>query len=392
MPKKILLLRFTPYDTNYNSYNVQEIGIGKAFCRLGYDYDHICFRRENPKEWVFYEYNGCKARYIEYPRFRLLRMGLNMDICKKNFLDKYDIVICREYYQIMSYIVSKNCSHASLYSGPYWNMFMFKFVSPIYDFLFTKSINKQMNCKFVKSVLAKEFLERKGYTQVLNIGVGLDMERFNNETDVLESTKQLMEFMSLNPCLLFVGQLNENKNFPLLVEIYSRIIKIHPEIRFVMIGKPVQTMIGKLMRKTNESYVDGILSKYPENVSEGILRINRIDNSQLKYIYPLAKAFLLPSKKEIFGMVLLEAMYLGAPVVTSKNGGSMTLIDKKSTGQMISEYDAELWTNAVLKYLENPLYAENIRLNARTIVEREYTWDAIAIKMLKALERKNNVN
>lgn len=380
-------MRFTPYDANPNGYNIQEIGIGKAFCRLGYDYEHICFKRNNQKSWVFYEANGCKAVYTEMPRTRIARMGYNKDLYKDEFLKQYDIIICREYNQIMSYLVSKHSDRACLYSGPYWNMFMLKFTSSIYDFLFGKAINRNMNAKFVKSVLAKDFLEKKGYTNVVNVGVGLDMERFDKEDKIEEDTQRIVDYMQKNPCMLFVGRLNANKNFPLLIETYKKVLDVHPDVKFVMIGLPEQTTLGKILRKSDESYVQGVLKKYPKNVCDGIYRVSKINNPQLKYIYPLAKAFLLPSKKEIFGMVLLEAMYLGAPVITSKNGGSMTLIGDDGPGQMIPEYDADKWAKAVLKYLDHPQFTNLITKEAHQLIVEQYTWDSIAQKMLNNIDR-----
>ena len=370
MAKKILVMRFTPYDSDFSSYNIQEVGLGKAFCRLGYNYTYICFKKNDQKRWSFYEHNGCKAEFWEMPRTRFFRMGINLDICKREFLKQYDIVICREYNQIMTYLCAKNSDNVSMYSGPYWNMFMLKFTSPIYDALFIKSMNNNLKGKFVKSILAKDFLEKKGFNNLTCIGVGLDMERFAEDSEMNAKTSEIVKFMQENRCLLFIGRLNKNKNFPLLIEVYR---------------KPEQTSIGKIMFKSDESYVQGILKHYSNEVKNGIYRIDRIPNQQLKYIYPLAKAFLLPSRKEIFGMVMLEAMYFGAPVITSKNGGSMSLIGDNGPGIMISDYDADKWAEAVLKYLNNPIAAEKITTSAHQLIKEQYNWDTIAKTVLKYL-------
>lgn len=386
MHKKILVLRFSPYDSNSNLYNIQEVGLGKAFCRMGYDYDHICFKKKNPQKWEFYESNGCIARFIEYPRLRFFRWGINLDLCKKQFLDQYDIIICREYYQIMSYLISKKCDHASLYSGPYWNMFMLKFVSLIYDILFTKSINENMRGKFVKSILAKNYLENKGYTGIENVGVGLDMERFDEHVEVLEETQKIIDFMNDHPCMLFIGDLCDNKNYPLLLDTFKLVKESRPDVKFVMIGKSRQTAFKKLLGKNDNSYIEGVLNKYSKELREDILHIDSVPNAQLKYIYPLAKAFLLPSKLEIFGMVLLEAMYLGAPVITSKNGGAMTLIhENNGPGLMLDSFDPIDWSNAVLLYLDNPELVERYKKQAHNLVKNQYNWDVIAQKMIKVI-------
>ena len=173
--KNILLVRATPNDLDINAYNVQQVGIGKSLVNKGYNYDFITFKKNAPrKETVFYEKDGCRAKCIELPRIRVLRWGINTDICKKEFLDKYDLIICQEYYQLETYLISCKSNRVAMYTGPYYNMFLPKCFSPIYDFLFTKRINRQIKHKFVKSVLAYDFMEKKGYTGLTNVGVALD--------------------------------------------------------------------------------------------------------------------------------------------------------------------------------------------------------------------------
>ena len=100
---KILLVRATPGDLDIKGYNVQQLGLGKAFCHLGYDYDFITFKKNAPRdEFVFYEENECKARCLEKPRKRFMRWGINRDIANPSFLEQYDMIICQEYYQYQS--------------------------------------------------------------------------------------------------------------------------------------------------------------------------------------------------------------------------------------------------------------------------------------------------
>lgn len=382
--KKILLVRATHADIDINAYNVQQIGIGKAFCHLGYDYDFITFKKKAPrKEFVFYEENGCKARCIEKPRLRIVRWGINKEIATPEFLAQYDLIICQEYYQYQTYLMSCHSDKVSMYSGPYYNMFYPKIVSPFFDLIYTKKINRQVKHKFVKSVLAYKFLERKGYTGLLNVGVGLDTLRFDKETTVKPDTQRIVDYMKANRCLLYVGALSDRKNYPFLLELYQKALVKYPDLKFVIIGKSRMSTTGKLFGKKDEEYAKKYYDPLPQNVKDGIFHIERIDNPQLKFIYPLAKAFLLPSKLEIFGMVLLEAMYLRTPVISSYNGGSATLIEGRQTGQIVKEFDADKWVTAIEKYMDNPEYSNEVTINAEKLIAEEYNWDAIAKKMLK---------
>ena len=385
MNKKILFVRTVPYDFNPNTYNVQPYGLGKAFCNMGYDYDFICFNKRSQNIWTFYEHNGHKARCIEKKRIRWFRMGINIEITNRAFLDSYDLIITTEYDQIESYLLSRHSNKVVLYNGPYYNMFCLKYMSFVYDLFFTKTFNEQLKHKFAKSELAKRFLESKGYNDITTIGVGLDTERFDDNIHMTLETKVIVDYMKSNRCILYVGALSERKNFPFMLKIFQKVKAKYDDVKFVIIGKSKQSTIAKLIGKQDDSYAASYMGQLSADVKKSIFYVEKIDNSQLKFIYPLAKAFLLPSKLEIFGMVLLEAMYLKAPVISSRNGGSVTLIENRKTGQIVSEFDVIKWTDAVFRYLDNPEYSIQTVNAAHELIVTEFRWEAIARKMLKTL-------
>lgn len=388
MTKRLLLVRSTPNDIDINGYNVQQVGLGKAFVDMGYDYDFITFKKNGSqcKEFVFYENNGCRAKCIEKPRKRFFRWGINIDISRKEFLAKYDLIICQEYYQLESYLISRNSKNVVLYSGPYYNMFMPKWLSPIYDRIIGPKLNKNIKKVFVKSVLAEQFLSSKGYTNIQNIGVALDTMRFDDATKMTEDTKKLVEYMTKHRCILYVGALSDRKNYPFLLDTYKELIKREPDVKFVIIGKSMVSAFAKACGKKDEEYAKKYDMRLTNDIKQGIYHIERLPNSQLKYVYPLAKAFLLPSKLEIFGMVLLEAMYLKTPVITSCNGGSMTLIDGKGTGQIVPKFDVKLWVDAVLRYLNDTQYTSDVVTKATKLIKEQYNWNTIAKQFVNVIE------
>lgn len=387
MGRKILLVRATPNDLDIKGYNVQQVGLGKEFVKHGYDYDFVTFKKNinSRNELVFFEYNNHKAKCIELPRMRFFRWGINIDICDKGFLDQYDLIICQEYYQLQSFLVSRKSNRVVLYNGPYYNLFMPKWFSPIFDKIIGPRLDKQIKIKFVKSFLSEEFLRQKGYTGLKNIGVGLDIDRFDDEITIKPETQELIDYMKNNRCILYVGALSDRKNYPFLLEIYKKVLQTAPDVKFVMIGKSVVSAFAKFIGIKDEAYAAKYYNKLPEHVRSGIKHVPRIENPQLKYIYPLAKAFLLPSKLEIFGMVLLEAMYLKTPVISSRNGGSVTLIQGRNTGQIIDQFDVDLWCDAVMKYLNNPSYVHEITENAAQLIKEKYNWEVLALKFLEVI-------
>lgn len=376
MKKRILYIKNSASKINLNTYNVQAVGLGKAFCKLGYDYDFLFFSNQNAivqQEII----NGKLFRIISKKGVRILRSYYCKSILNREYLKEYDFVISTEYGQLMTYFLSKTSDNIVMYSGPYYNLFKLPFISPLYDFLFTKRINESIKYKFVKSELAKKYLEKKGYTNLINIGVALDIERFDVDIEVSSEVKKLIKYMQCNECMLYVGALSKRKNYPFLLKIYKKIHAQNSNIKFVIIGKG------------EKKYVSRYLKRLTEDERSGIYHLEQIDNTQLKFIYPLAKVFLLPSKKEIFGMVLLEAMYLGAPVVTSWNGGSSTLIAGKRTGQIVKKFNVSEWEKAILKYLDNDDLKKEVVNNAHELVNEQYNWKMIASRMLDNIFEKN---
>ncbi len=387
MNKKVLLVRSTPSAVNADVYNLQQFGIGKSFVQKGYDYDFITFKKSEPKrDFIFYESNGCRARCIELPRVKFFRWGINRSICTEEFLSQYDLIICQEYYQLETYLISCKSDKVIMYTGPYYNMFSPKFFSPIYDVFFTRRVNKQIKRKFVKSVLAYDYMEKKGYTGLEIVGVALDTTRFEN-VEILPETQKLVDYMTENRCLLYVGTRIPRKNYPFLLEVYQRVLEKAPDIKLVTIGKSrVTSFEKKFLGKKDEDYALSCEARLPEEVKRGIYHLDRMENPQLKFIYPLAKAFLLPSVLEIFGMVLLEAMYHGTPIVSSENGGSLTLMADGTCGQIVKEFDADKWADAIMKYLDDEEYAKKVVAAGQNKLKTTYNWSNIVDRFIDAME------
>lgn len=388
---RILYVRSAPYDLDISTYNVQEVGLGKAFCELGYDFDFIAFKKKAPfDESVFYEKEDCQARLIEKPRMRFDRWGINKSVCNHELLDQYDMVISSEYFQLETYLLSKASNKLVVYSGPYYNLFLIKWLSFLYDALFTKKLNANVKSIFVKSGLAQNFLEKKGYTKIHKLGVALDTERFEHTTEVLPTTQSIVDFMTNNKCLLYVGTLSSRKNLPFMLKVYEKALQRDPDLKFVMIGKSKISTFAKLFGKKDEDYEKEYFKGVTQKVRDGILRVEKIDNPQLKYIYPLAKVFLLPSKLEIFGMVLLEAMYLKAPVITSFNGGASMLIEGRNTGQIVERFNVDEWVDAIFRYIDDPIYTNETTTSAHRLIKDEFNWKTLAKKMIDVCYEKNS--
>ncbi|HFD2051434.1 glycosyltransferase family 4 protein [Clostridium perfringens] len=367
--KKILYVRSGPYKVNLNSYNLQEIGFSKSLCDKGFNCDILYYSNFNKDEEI-YSNNNCKVRILWRKGIKILRTGIYPQILNKKFLSRYDLIIATEYSQIMTILMSKLSNNVVIYNGPYYNLFKIKFIEKIYDKLFVNVINKNIKQVFVKSDLAKEYLTKKGIKNISVLGVGLDISKFELDNKPSNKINKLIDFMKKNKCLLYVGSLDDRKNFRFTLKVFEKVNNINPDIKLVVIGK------GK------RGYVENCFKEIKNETKKNIIHINQLDNNYLKFVYKEASIFILPSKLEIFGMVLLEAMYFGVPTITSINGGSSTLIKNLVNGIIVNEFNEDEWCRSILNLIKDNEFAAKLSLNAKNTIKNNYTWKEISEKFI----------
>lgn len=374
---KLLYLRNGPYKPQINNYNMQEIGFCKALTNFGWDCDILYYSDRNKDECFFENAeNHSKINILWRTGWKISRTGIYPSILKRNFLNQYDLIISADYSQLMSVLVCFFAKKVFIYTGPYYNLFKIPFVSFFYDLMFVSFLNSRVKHIFCKSKLALEYLQRKGFTNMSVLGVGFDSSRYET-VEIQDDVQLLKKKMQENDCILFVGSLDERKNFPFVISIFEKIKsqKSTEKTKLVLIGKG------------NDEYVKKNMAHLPSSIMNDIISVKRIENAQLKFIYPLAKCLLLPSKQEIFGMVLLEAMFFGCVPITSKNGGSATLIENGKNGFVLESFDELKWINIIQNILLDDLQRKRIVACARATIEKKFLWSSLAKRMLEEYEK-----
>jgi 1,4-alpha-glucan branching enzyme len=118
---------------------------------------------------------------------------------------------------------------------------------------------------------------------------------------------------------LYLGNLTERKRVEDLIWATARLRQLHPDVKLVVAGD------GEL-RQTLETLARR------ERLSGTVIFMGRVPDKALPSLYALADVFVLPSREEGLGVVLLEAMASGKPVVASRTSGILSVIDDQRTG------------------------------------------------------------
>jgi D-inositol-3-phosphate glycosyltransferase len=101
----------------------------------------------------------------------------------------------------------------------------------------------------------------------------------------------------------------------------------------------------------------------------------------LPYFYSSAEALVLPSRYESFGMVALEAMACGTPVIASRVGGLQYTVEDGRTGFLTPEGDWRLLAERICEIIENPPLREKLVAAAKEKV-KQFGWPTITKKVL----------
>lgn len=379
---KILIIRNYPsyMDVEKNTYNIQEVGLAKALVRKGNICDIVFWTDKEEKE-VSLPVDNVGEVTVFYRHGKTALKNTVYTGCD-NLFAQYDVLQTAEYNQMQSWILAQKYPNKHIiYHGPYYASFnkRYNLMCSVFDKLFLKRYLNLGTNFITKSRLAQDFLESKGVkdSNVKTIGVGIDTQMLSSgKTDCNEPL-----FLTMNKDkkikILYIGRFEERRNIPFILEIFSEIVKRNVNATLYMIGTGDKEYIDKCW-----SYAANL------GIQDDIVYQERMEQKYLSGVYRLADFFLLPTEYEIFGMVLLEAMYYKTVVLTTNNGGSSTLIENGKNGYIFENKKASEWAKIVS---ETPMEEINAMKNAaHDTIDNHYTWDALADLFMESYRRVCN--
>jgi glycosyltransferase involved in cell wall biosynthesis len=178
---------------------------------------------------------------------------------------------------------------------------------------------------------------------------GVDTESYHPSFATDAMRVQLMA-----PLLLYVGRLGAEKEIDRLKPILTAL----PKARLAIVGDgPHREQLQTLFANTNTNFV------------------GYLQGAELASAYASADAFVFPSRTETLGLVLLEAMAAGCPVIAARSGGIPDIVTDGENGYLFDPLDEQGAVRATQKLLADPYQREKMRRQARLEAER-WSWQA----------------
>lgn len=217
-----------------------------------------------------------------------------------------------------------------------------------------------VTCSFTKHTLIENGVISESIEVVPH---GVDVSKFvpRNEFRVINKGECVR--------LLFVGSFNQRKGFSYLLQAVSELQKENVDISLTLCGRGIMDyeMLSHFAIKALNVYTD-------------------IPLNELVHLMHESDVFVFPSLCEGFGLVLLETMATGLPVITTDRTGGLDFITNGIEGYVIDAQNVNQIKEHILKFVENPELIKQMGM-AAIQKARQYTWDEFGGKLVAAIQK-----
>lgn len=168
------------------------------------------------------------------------------------------------------------------------------------------------------------------------------------------------------PVVLYLGRINWKKGIERLI----RAAPLVPEAVLLLIGNDEENCLPDLLKIANEA-----------GVRDRVVVGGPVYGPARYEIYRKAAVFVLPSRSENFGNVILEAIACGCPVVTTRATGAAAVVEEVGGGMVVEDGDDTAALGAAIhRLLGQP---RSKCENAARKIRATYSWESIAKRMLE---------
>ena len=201
---------------------------------------------------------------------------------------------------------------------------------------------------------------------------GIDLSEFDNLPERGEFRKKY----SLNESqriILYLGRIHKTKGLDLLAKAFAELSKKLDDAKLVIVGP-------------DDGYLPSLKKLIADlEISDNILFTGPLYDREKLRAYVDADVFVNPRADEIFGLVFLEALVCGTPVICSKGCGIADVIDGQAGFAV--PYDTKHLSDAMLRMLSNDKIRRQFGERGKLLVREKFNWQKITDQMERLYQR-----
>jgi phosphatidyl-myo-inositol alpha-mannosyltransferase len=246
---------------------------------------------------------------------------------------------------------------------------------PLYR-LFRPILNSWLNRlqgRIAVSIPAKTYIEQYFPYDYKIIPNGINLDKFSLPSSPLPYLEP--DYFNL----LFVGHAQfKRKGLIYLLEAYRTLKKEYPQLRLIVTGT-------KWAGATPPVALDHI-------DAQDVMYLGTVSDEDLIRLYQTVDIFCAPSiGNESFGIVLIEAMAAGVPIVTTKIDGYMSVVTDNHDAVLVPPKDSNALARAIKQLIDNPELRQRLSTQGKITVQR-YDWKNLAKEVMTYYDEKLTIN
>jgi phosphatidylinositol alpha-mannosyltransferase len=226
-----------------------------------------------------------------------------------------------------------------------------------------KRRRRKLHGKVAVSKAAMEFANKyvPGYYDM--IPNGIDLDHFSPDVSPID------EFCDGKLNILFVGRMESRKGLGYLIKAYGRVKEEIPDSRLIIVG-PGTRLRGKYEKQVKRACL------------KDVVFVGHVSYDDLPRYYRTADIYCSPATgQESFGIVLLEAMAVGKPIVASNIEGYASVLTHGSEGLLVPPRDDRMLAQALVSLATDESCRQQMGARGK-LKAKEYSWEHVAQRVL----------
>jgi len=356
------------------SYNVQAIGQAKGLMELGWSVDYYANFQGISEPTVLHKTHKCTLRAIPVKSIRFFREIVYFPgLAKLTTRTNYRFLQVGGDSQLMTPLLLKAVKRAGIptvfVQGMYRPYKGYKrWFQEAFDFFFKDTIIHNVDYVFAKTPMARNYLQKKGYSDIKFFPVGLDIPEPKVNTDL---SNLVADFKArFESTLLYIGKIESRRNPEFLLRVLAGLKETGLSVGLLIVGQGPQDAKLKL-------WIDEM------GLSDSVLHMKNIGNSETHIFYEAADVFLLPTNYEIYGMVVMEALYWGCPVIAAPEAGPSAILTKPEYGICV-DLTVHKWVEMIQQILKSEDLGQ--RVQRSEYIQSNYSWVELGKIFLQNIE------
>ena len=366
---KMAIIRPIGAPISHNFYNSQEIGLARGLSNnfinvdvyvAGSGSEVICQNIETSGRGL--------VRLIGVPFFKipLIDQAVYPKLIGLLHDGAYNFIQVNEENELTSFWVARYAKKHKIpvvvYQGMYEQLTgrIYATYQSLYDLLLLPFFRENIELALVKTSWAGKHLETKGFKKIKILPVGLDPTPFTCPND--RNWRAEFGIPEDSRIILYVGIFEKRRNVDFMLDLAKKLIT--DGVTLIMAG------VGPEHAR--------ITSRVDDEQINNVRLVGSVAQEAMPSLYLSSTIFLLPSNYEIYGMVVIEAMYFGVPVISTRTAGPEDIIENDFDGILVDSLDTVKWATTIRSLLLMPSKVLEMSTRAKYKIQHKLLWDVIA--------------